>query len=448
MDDTRFDSLVMSLANPAPRRTAVQSLGGAALALLAALGVSDANAAKNGKNNNQNQNRNKKRRRKKNRNGNDSSQTVDTDSDNDTDQDTDEENGDGEPTGPDNDGSGGGSQRVSSQAKKKKPKKGKKGDTGPTGPTGADGLPGGPTGPEGAVGDTGDTGPTGPRGDKGDTGETGADSQVTGPMGPQGPTGPQGPQGADSQVTGPTGALGPTGPQGLQGIQGLQGQEGSPGQTGATGPTGPASIGSLDELSDVSFTGVTGGQVLRFNAATGVNKWENRTFTLEDLANVVTVGTPLTGQALAYDAQVARWFNADAILLNFIQLTTGDDIFRILVSRPGKVASAGLSLASLPDGVDRTYSFPNTSGTFALQNQFTVTQALSNPAVTAPVGVRVDAFANCPAGSKAVGVGIASFRPVQVEDMLIIDSNTVRITVRAVDPETTVQAIAFCMSQP
>jgi hypothetical protein len=52
MDDTRFDSLVMSLANPAPRRTAVQSLGGAALALLAALGVSDANAAKNGKNNN------------------------------------------------------------------------------------------------------------------------------------------------------------------------------------------------------------------------------------------------------------------------------------------------------------------------------------------------------------------------------------------------------------
>src|SRR6187402_908773 len=39
MDDSRFDSLVMSLANPAPRRTAVQSLGGAALALLAALGV-------------------------------------------------------------------------------------------------------------------------------------------------------------------------------------------------------------------------------------------------------------------------------------------------------------------------------------------------------------------------------------------------------------------------
>src|SRR5688572_15233364 len=169
MDETRFDSLIMSLANPAPRRTAVQSLGGAAMALLAALGASDALAARNGQNN-QNQNRNKKRKRKRNRNGSGTSQTVDAAETGDDAED--KETGDGEPFGPDNDRSGGGSQRVSAQAKKKA-KRGPKGDTGPTGPTGADGLPGGPTGPEGAVGGTGDTGPTGPRGDKGATGEQG-----------------------------------------------------------------------------------------------------------------------------------------------------------------------------------------------------------------------------------------------------------------------------------
>jgi hypothetical protein len=204
----------------------------------------------------------------------------------------------------------------------------------------------------------------------------------------------------------------------------------------------------LNNLTDVVVSDPIEGQVLAFNGGIGANRWENQSFTLEDLANISLVA-PVTGQVLMYNAALAepRWQNSQAILLDFIQLTTADDVLRIRVDKSGKVASAGFSLDDIPNGFNRTIKLPNADGTLALQDQFTITQAFSNPAVSAPPGVRVDAFADCPAG-KAIGVGIASTLPVQVEDMLITDVDTVRITVRGIDANTTVQAIAFCMTMP
>jgi hypothetical protein len=106
----------------------------------------------------------------------------------------------------------------------------------------------------------------------------------------------------------------------------------------------------------------------------------------------------------------------------------------------------------LVTGPAKTFTFPNASGTIALQNDFSITQVFSDPAVAAPVGVRVDALATCTTG-KAIGVGMASTLPVQVEDMLIDENfdptkKTVRITVRAVDANTSVAAVALCMSMP
>jgi hypothetical protein len=168
---------------------------------------------------------------------------------------------------------------------------------------------------------------------------------------------------------------------------------------------------------------------------------------LDDLSDVNIDGIPVDRAILAFNAVSARWENLDQARLDFVFLSTDDDEFTIIsdAQSPGK--RARLNLGTLPNNANNLYNFPNASGTFALQNQFTITQSLTPTPVAAPLNTRVDAFATCATG-KAIGVGIASLFPVQVEDMLIIDEDTVRITVRAVDANTTVQAIAFCMTMP
>ena len=150
-----------------------------------------------------------------------------------------------------------------------------------------------------------------------------------------------------------------------------------------------------------------------------------------------------------FDASVELWRNLHRATLDFITLTneTPADLNFTIYRHPGPDGGVGASLNISALTTNRTFTFPDSGGTFALQNQFTVTQAFTPTPVAAPVGTRVDAFADCGSG-KAIGVGIASSLPVQVEDMLIIDSNTVRVTVRGVDANTTVQAVAFCMTMP
>jgi hypothetical protein len=171
---------------------------------------------------------------------------------------------------------------------------------------------------------------------------------------------------------------------------------------------------------------------------------------LNNLEDVAVLGSPSDGQLLVFDASVGLWRNLHRATLDFISLTDENpavDTSFTIYRHPGPDSGVGafLNIADLTS--TRFFRFPNTDGTFALQNQFTVTQALTPTPVAAPVGTRVDAFASCASG-KAIGVGIASSLPVQVEDMLLIDADTVRITVRGIDANTTVQAIAFCMTMP
>ena len=73
-----------------------------------------------------------------------------------------------------------------------------------------------------------------------------------------------------NSVAGSPGATGASGPQGVQGISGLQGATGAQGvagSQGATGATGAPGSGAttLDQLTDVTTTGVTSGQVLKYD---------------------------------------------------------------------------------------------------------------------------------------------------------------------------------------
>lgn len=70
-----------------------------------------------------------------------------------------------------------------------------------------------------------------------------------------------------NSVAGSPGATGATGPQGAQGTSGPQGATGPQGVAGATGATGAPGSGAttLDQLTDVTTTGVTSGQVLKYD---------------------------------------------------------------------------------------------------------------------------------------------------------------------------------------
>jgi hypothetical protein len=136
MEETQFDQSVKVLANAAGRRDALRSLGAAGMALLTALGVTDAAARKHsdgadtGGGNRKHNNKDRRRTR----NGN---QTQHGNDPRHRSQDSEgEETLDG-PAGPEGvirlAGAGDGGQQIQAEGKRKK----KRGPTGPTGPAGS-----------------------------------------------------------------------------------------------------------------------------------------------------------------------------------------------------------------------------------------------------------------------------------------------------------------------
>jgi hypothetical protein len=261
-------------------------------------------------------------------------------------------------------------------------------------------------------------------------------------------------------VTGPTGVTGPAGLTGSTGVTGATGPRGLTGPasqlTGPTGPTGPSSVGNLDSLSDVLVIGATGGQLLAFNGATGVNRWENRSVSVEDLANVVTVGTPATGQLLAYDADAEKWFNTSRAMLDFIVLPDeGIDDTSLSIYGPAGPAGPGVHLNIFGVTGQPGFRFPNTGGTFALQNQFAITTQVGGTIAVPADGSAVNSQANCPAGTFAIGVGMGlSSEPVGVRAMTFITDASgrpvsTRVVVEALGEQaTTVTAVAICLRLP
>lgn len=165
----------------------------------------------------------------------------------------------------------------------------------------------GPQGPQGVPGQDGADGQDGQDGAPGQDGQDGADGlsayeiainngfegtelewldSLRGADGQDGQDGTNGTNGADGQ-DGADGADGADGlsayevalangfvgtqAQWLSSLKGEKGDKGETGPTGATGPTGPN--GPLNDLSDVTITGVTGGDVLQYNATT--SQWVN-----------------------------------------------------------------------------------------------------------------------------------------------------------------------------
>jgi hypothetical protein len=171
---------------------------------------------------------------------------------------------------------------------------------------------------------------------------------------------------------------------------------------------------------------------------------------------VTILGTPQDGQVLVFNGLTSaggpRWQNDFFARLNFILLTTGDDVLRIFREARGN-ASAGISLQNLPTGAAYTYRLPAlpanvTDVTFAINNLFTVTN-VDGTAVDVPSGAFGEAFADCPAGSKAIGVGVSAFPPVTLQDTRIVSSTQVRVRAwRSVSQTTAMNAVAYCMSMP
>ena len=67
---------------------------------------------------------------------------------------------------------------------------------------------------------------------------------------------------------------------------------------------------NLDELNDVAISGLTNGQILRYDSVTG--KWENTdqgNLDLNDL-NDVQIVSPSNGQVLVYNSSTSRWENS------------------------------------------------------------------------------------------------------------------------------------------
>ena len=67
---------------------------------------------------------------------------------------------------------------------------------------------------------------------------------------------------------------------------------------------------NLDELNDVSISGLTNGQILRYDSVTG--KWENTdqgNLDLNDL-NDVQIVSPSNGQVLVYNSSTSKWENS------------------------------------------------------------------------------------------------------------------------------------------
>jgi hypothetical protein len=193
----------------------------------------------------------------------------------------------------------------------------------------------------------------------------------------------------------------------------VTGPTGRTGPAGATGATGPTGGGSLDGLSDVTILGTPqDGQVLVYNGLTGANRWQNDFF--------------------------AR--------LDFIDLSNDDQALSIRVNTGTRFAQAGLDLSTIPNNTTRTYTFPNASGTIALQNSFTVIQQVLGTYDTVTGGNSRQATVSCPSGYKVIGVGLDANHPVQVQWMFLdLANNGAKVQVTGISGTTTYSPVAICM---
>jgi hypothetical protein len=82
----------------------------------------------------------------------------------------------------------------------------------------------------------------------------------------------------------------------------------------------------LASLTDVDLTGLTNGQILRYNSVT--SKWENTdqgNLDLNDL-NDVTIVSPSNGQVLVYNSSTSKWENSSGGYVPYIGAVTTVDL--------------------------------------------------------------------------------------------------------------------------
>jgi len=79
---------------------------------------------------------------------------------------------------------------------------------------------------------------------------------------------------------------------------------------------------NLDELNDVAISGLTNGQILRYDSVTG--KWENTdqgNLDLNDL-NDVSIVSPSNGQVLVYNSSTSKWENSSGGFVPYVGAVT------------------------------------------------------------------------------------------------------------------------------
>jgi hypothetical protein len=83
---------------------------------------------------------------------------------------------------------------------------------------------------------------------------------------------------------------------------------------------------NLDELNDVAISGLTNGQILRYDSVTG--KWENTdqgNLDLNDL-NDVSIVSPSNGQVLVYNSSTSKWENSSGGFVPYVGAVTTVDL--------------------------------------------------------------------------------------------------------------------------
>ena len=83
---------------------------------------------------------------------------------------------------------------------------------------------------------------------------------------------------------------------------------------------------NLDELNDVAISGLTNGQILRYDQVTG--KWENTdqgNLDLNDL-NDVSIVSPSNGQVLVYNSSTSKWENSSGGYVPYTGAVTTVDL--------------------------------------------------------------------------------------------------------------------------
>lgn len=83
---------------------------------------------------------------------------------------------------------------------------------------------------------------------------------------------------------------------------------------------------SLNDLTDVTISGLTNGQILRYDSVTG--QWENTdqgNLDLNDL-NDVTIVSPTNGQVLVYNSSTSKWENSSGGYVPYVGAVTTVDL--------------------------------------------------------------------------------------------------------------------------